>query len=169
MGDLNKYIHVRASEDDLNELESLKLGLKMRTISQVVRQALKDEKIVMEASQSDQPLKDGLINGFSGKLSEALAGVSDEETRLVLRETQSLLQDIKAELKAILSTATHNSNNINQISRVLNQAAYDDPSNADVWDWILQQLADLSVSQDNLDEMVKLNQQFIEDKLQQVS
>ena len=87
-------------------------------------------------------------------LSRAVLGLQSNEGLNAINKIQSSYNNIQAQLEGLLWSATNLTNNTNQIAHAANVALQNDPTDADVWNWVINEIQKLLPIADQLREKV---------------
>lgn len=117
-------VQVRLTDDQLKQFDSVKQILHAENNSDAIRQLISDKKL------------------------------TDGTTQEALNNAVAQYNDLSAKLDSLQWNSSNITNNVNQISHVLNAAAQNDPGDADTWEWVMQQLQTINMSISQLSQFV---------------
>lgn len=150
----DKLIQARLSEDELVDFDEVKCELGLTGNSKAMRQMIRDEKLLMQATDEYHKgnydavtiLVQQLNNQGRLPLVEALCGLTNSKSLSELKIVRDQYADIQQQLEGIMYVATKSGTNLNQIAHVLNTAKGQaeqenaDLTDSDFWNWVANQL-----------------------------
>lgn len=116
-------VQVRLTDNQLKQFDAIKKSLHAANNADTVRKLIIDKK---------------LTNGT---------------TQETLHKLVARYNDLSAQLDSLLWNSSNVTNNVNQVSHVLNIAAQEDPGDAETWNWVIQQLQLITSSINNLNKL----------------
>ena len=164
----NKYVQARVTDDELADFNRVKEQLGVENNSAVIRQMVADEMLIERMQQEWATGKTDNVMSWVNKMkdlrrpamAQALLGITDPNSRVMLRRTMDVYQDMQDQLAGLMWSVANISNNLNQVAHVLNTAKSEDPADADTWNWVNNQL----VTQQQLNNDLKQKLQLFKQK-----
>lgn len=117
-------IQVRLTDSQLTQFDTVKKSLHAETSADAIRKLINDKELTSSTTQE------------------------------ALNNAVAQYNDLSAKLDSLQWNSSNITNNVNQISHVLNAAAQNDPGDADTWEWVMQQLQTINMSISQLSQFV---------------
>ena len=117
-------IQVRLTDSQLTQFDTVKKSLHAETSADAIRKLINDKELTSSTTQ------------------EALNNMLDQ------------YNDLSAKLDSLLWNSSNITNNVNQVSHVLNEASQSDPEDADTWNWVMQQLQSIRQAVDSSSQLI---------------
>ena len=155
-------IQFRLNDNELQAFNEVKKAVQADNNADAIRTMIADERLVnitaKQVSKNDRSLAQLLVKTWAdlgrSSLSRAVLGLQSNEGLNAINKIHSSYNNIQAQLEGLLWSATNLTNNTNQIAHAANVALQNDPTDADVWNWVINEIQKLLPIADQLREKV---------------
>lgn len=160
----DKLIQSRMDKNELAQFHDVKKILGTKTNSDTVRKMVVDELLIQrikdewKGGHTNEVMKWVQIMDNFGRpaMAQTILGISQPKSKVALQQTMDTYRNVQDQLAGLMWSVTNISNNINQISHVLNIAKSEDPADADTWNWVNSQLVKQQRLNGDLKEQLEL-------------
>lgn len=145
-------VQVRLSDKELELLDSVREMINCNNNSETLREMITDENMVAVATKmmaSGHPevaleLKKIANRNHRDPLVYALMGLNSDEGIKSLRAAKARIDDVDNQLSGLNWIASNLANSVNQVAHGVNSIIATDPENGEAWNWVFDNLKELS-------------------------